>query len=47
MRKFKDTTDHENKANARDRKRDKSGWKAARQVERHAKGKRKNFERGE
>lgn len=47
MRKEKFKTTHDEKANARDRKRDKSGWKAARQTERRAKGKRRNFERGE
>ncbi len=45
MRKFKEEAQHDDKANARDRKRDRSGWKAARQAERRNKGKRKNFER--
>ena len=47
MRKEKLDARHDDKANARDRKRDKNGWKAARQSERRAKGKRRNFERGE
>lgn len=47
MRKETKNTRHADKANARDVKRDRDGWKAARKAERRAKGKRRSFERGE
>lgn len=43
----RDFTDHNDKANARDKKRDRDGWKASRKTERKAKGKRIEFEKGE
>lgn len=37
-------TKHEDKANARDRKRDKTGWKASRKTQRRRKDKRQRIE---